>query len=184
MKKVEVSPDFSSLALDVSRTKIFEQLSLWQTTNQCKHHALNALVITLISTFIGVVAFMITWFEELLVEFKVVSMQRILTGSDDHLFAYTFYIVFSLACASIAALLTLYVAPKAVGSGIPELMGILNGVEIPNMFSWRLVGVKSIGVVLAVAATLCIGKEGPLAHIGACLAVLTIYLPFSALKQF
>jgi len=111
-------------------------------------------------------------------------MQRILTGSDDHLFAYTFYILFSLSCGGLAAALTLCVAPKAVGSGIPELMGILNGVEIPNMFSWSLLGVKSIGVVLAVAATLCIGKEGPLAHIGACLAVLTMYLPLSFMKQF
>mmetsp|Transcript_17794 Transcript_17794/g.30151 ORF Transcript_17794/g.30151 Transcript_17794/m.30151 type:complete len:126 (+) Transcript_17794:647-1024(+) len=33
------------------------------------------------------------------------------------------------------------------------------------------------GVVLAVAGTLCIGKEGPLAHIGSNLGILVLYLP-------
>lgn len=98
--------------------------------------------------------------------------------------AYFFWLIMSLIFAGIAGALTIYVAPKATGSGIPELMGMLNGVEIPNFFSYRVLIVKIVGVCLAVASTLCIGKEGPLAHIGACVAVLTIYLPISWMKQF
>jgi H+/Cl- antiporter ClcA len=89
---------------------------------------------------------------------------------------------FSLVCAFFAVWLTVFMAPRAMGSGIPELMSILNGVDIPNFISKRILVVKSIGVVLAIAATLCIGKEGPLAHIGACLAVLVLYLPFDWMK--
>jgi H+/Cl- antiporter ClcA len=99
-----------------------------------------------------------------------------------HPLAYAIWVVFSLICAGIAGALTIYLAPKATGSGIPELMGILNGVEIKDFISYKVLAVKCLGVCLAVAATLCIGKEGPLAHIGAMIAVLTIYLPISWMK--
>ena len=84
----------------------------------------------------------------------------------------------------LAATLTVFVAPRATGSGIPELMSILNGIDIPNFISAKVLLIKSIGVVLAIAATLCVGKEGPLAHIGAAIAVMVLYLPFGWMKQF
>ena len=42
----------------------------------------------------------------------------------------------------------------------------------------RTGAVKTVGVVLAVVGSLCVGKEGPLAHIGAVCAVVIIYLPY------
>lgn len=36
---------------------------------------------------------------------------------------------------------------------------------------------KIVGVTLAVAAKLCVGKEGPLAHIGANIGPLILYIP-------
>ena len=90
----------------------------------------------------------------------------------------------SVVFGGVAAILTVYVGPGALGSGTPELMAYLNGIKYPNFISVRTLAVKVFGVSLAVAAGLCVGKEGPLAHIGAIVGHLTLYLPFSFLKKF
>ena len=92
--------------------------------------------------------------------------------------AFGFYVIYSIMLSSLAAVLTVYIAPGAAGSGIPELMGVLNGVKYPNIFTKRVLLIKVIGVILAVSGTLCIGKEGPLAHIGAIVAILCLEAPF------
>jgi H+/Cl- antiporter ClcA len=113
-------------------------------------------------------------------------MQKMFLGEGKTWYAsaYMFYVTFSMMCGMLAGTMTIYWAKKSMGSGIPELMAILQGVSIPDFFSYKVLVAKSFGVVLAVAGTLCVGKEGPLAHIGACCAVLVLYLPLSALKQF
>ena len=92
--------------------------------------------------------------------------------------AFGFYVIYSFILSSLSAVLTVYVAPGASGSGIPEIMGVLNGVKYPKIFTKRVLVIKVIGVILAVSGTLCIGKEGPLAHIGAIVAILCLELPF------
>lgn len=44
--------------------------------------------------------------------------------------------------------------------------------------------VKTVGVVLAVVGSLCVGKEGPLAHIGTVAAMVIIYLPYGGFRMF
>lgn len=63
-------------------------------------------------------------------------------------------------------------------------MGVLNGVKYPHIFTKRVLIIKIVGVILAVSGTLCIGKEGPLAHIGAIIAILCLEAPFACLAQF
>ena len=43
---------------------------------------------------------------------------------------------------------------------------------------------KILGTSLGVAASLAIGKEGPLAHIGAIVGHMVLYMPFSFVKYF
>ena len=66
-----------------------------------------------------------------------------------------------------ASLLTIYVGPGANGSGIAEIMGLLNGINYPLAIGFRTLLVKCLGTLFAVTGGLTIGKEGPLAHIGA-----------------
>ena len=82
----------------------------------------------------------------------------------------------------VACLLTLYVGPGANGSGIAEIMGLLNGINYPKAIGVRTLGVKIIGTVFAVSGGLTIGKEGPLAHIGANVGALLCHLPFDGFK--
>lgn len=81
-----------------------------------------------------------------------------------------------------AGLLTVYYGPGANGSGVAEMIGYMNGVNYPDFIGINTLITKIIGVTLAVSSRLCIGKEGPLAHIGSIMALLPTYLPFEAFK--
>lgn len=76
----------------------------------------------------------------------------------------------------VSCTLTTYWGPGASGSGVAELIGYVNGVNYPLTIDIKTLITKIFGVVLAVAGTLAIGKEGPLAHIGANLGALIPYL--------
>uniref|UniRef100_A0A0D9XYZ6 Uncharacterized protein n=1 Tax=Leersia perrieri TaxID=77586 RepID=A0A0D9XYZ6_9ORYZ len=78
----------------------------------------------------------------------------------------------NLALTFVAAVLCVVFAPTAAGPGIPEIKAYLNGVDTPNMFGAPQLFVKIIGSIGAVSSGLDLGKEGPLVHIGACLANL------------
>nr|CAB3465817.1 unnamed protein product [Digitaria exilis] len=76
----------------------------------------------------------------------------------------------NFALTFVAAVLCVVFAPTAAGPGIPEIKAYLNGVDTPNMFGApQLIIIGSIG---AVSSGMDLGKEGPLVHIGACLANL------------
>jgi chloride channel 7 len=79
--------------------------------------------------------------------------------------------------------MTVYYGPGANGSGVAELIGYLNGVNYPGFITWPTLFTKIIGVALAVSGRLCIGKEGPLCHIGAVWGALVIYVPFIDLRH-
>lgn len=72
----------------------------------------------------------------------------------------------------VAAILCVCFAPTAAGPGIPEIKAYLNGVDTPNMFGATTMIVKIVGSIGAVSAGLDLGKEGPLVHIGCCIASL------------
>ena len=73
-------------------------------------------------------------------------------------------------------------APYARHSGIPEIKVILGGFVIRRfMGAWTLL-VKSLGLCLAVASGLWLGKEGPLVHVACCCANL-LMKPFPSLSQ-
>ena len=58
-------------------------------------------------------------------------------------------------------------APEAASSGIPEVMGYLNGVHIAGIMRMRTLVVKVFGSFCSVSSGLAIGPEGPLVHTGA-----------------
>tara|TARA_B110000285_G_scaffold53529_1_gene61025 strand:- start:1343 stop:1579 length:237 start_codon:yes stop_codon:yes gene_type:complete len=63
------------------------------------------------------------------------------------------------------------------GSGVAEVIGYVNGVNYPLTICFPTVVTKIVGVVLAVAGGLAVGKEGPLAHIGANFGAAIVYIP-------
>ena len=63
-------------------------------------------------------------------------------------------------------------------------MGYFNGVNYPGLFGWATLLVKIFGLALAVASSLCIGKEGVLAHIGSIVSHMVIYIPLKMFETF
>ena len=87
------------------------------------------------------------------------------------------YAGLAAVCGLGAGLITTYYGPAATGSGVAELVGYLNGVNYPGFISVKALITKIVGVTLAVTDKLAVGKEGPLAHIGAICGVIALYIP-------
>ncbi|TVY85005.1 H(+)/Cl(-) exchange transporter [Lachnellula suecica] len=89
---------------------------------------------------------------------------------------YFFFLSFSVLFALSASLLVKEYALYAKHSGIPEIKTVLGGFVIRRfMGTWTLV-IKSLGLCLAVASGMWLGKEGPLVHVACCCASLFMKL--------
>eukprot|EP00050_Salpingoeca_kvevrii_P019513 m.86973 g.86973 ORF g.86973 m.86973 type:complete len:810 (-) comp8447_c0_seq3:105-2534(-) len=96
------------------------------------------------------------------------SEMRHYSGAGGYVFDYFLYVFLAGLFGAGCALLVKRLAPYASGSGVPEVKTILSGFIIRGYFGlWTLV-TKSVGMVLAVAAGLSLGKEGPLVHVACC----------------
>lgn len=96
----------------------------------------------------------------------------------DYFMSFLTYIVSSLLFAALAALLVKRFAPQARGSGIPEVKTILSGFVIKGYLGKWTLTIKSICMVLVVAAGLSLGKEGPFVHIVCCIGnIISHFFP-------
>ena len=64
----------------------------------------------------------------------------------------------------------------ACGSGIPEIKTILGGFIIRGYLGKWTFLIKSVAIMLAVAAGLSLGKEGPMVHMACCIGNILAYL--------
>ncbi|KAK7031437.1 chloride channel protein [Favolaschia claudopus] len=82
------------------------------------------------------------------------------------------YVSLAVVFAGSAAVLVKTYAPYAFHTGIPEIKAILGGYVLKAFLSpWTLL-IKALGLALAVASGLSLGKEGPLVHVACCMAYL------------
>ena len=70
--------------------------------------------------------------------------------------------------AYTAARLVKSFAPYAAGSGISEIKCIIAGFVMKGFLGFRTLIIKSIGLPLAIASGLSVGKEGPSVHYAVC----------------
>ena len=168
----------SSLNFDVVRSKVFTKKE-YERCDRFNRWIAHFMV----GVGTGTIAFIMATVEDFLTTKKSEFAQEGLSDGH-HWWPYLYYVGFAVACALTATLLTVYVGPGANGSGVAEIMGLLNGVNYKGVISMRTGFVKVVGVVLAVVGSLCVGKEGPLAHIGAVVAIIVIYMPYPGFKQF
>ncbi|KAF2187313.1 hypothetical protein K469DRAFT_705006 [Zopfia rhizophila CBS 207.26] len=89
---------------------------------------------------------------------------------------YIFFISFSILFAACASVLVHNFSTYAKHSGIAEIKTVLGGFVMRRFLgAWTLV-VKTLGLCLAVASGLWLGKEGPLVHVACCCANLFMKL--------
>jgi len=113
--------------------------------------------------------------EESLVHFKDHYTQHAIEANNI-LSSWVFYALFSAFLGVLSCTMTTFWGPGAAGSGVAEIMGYVQGINYPETISIKTLVTKTFGVILAVAGSLCIGKEGPLAHIGGNLGAIVLYL--------
>lgn len=78
---------------------------------------------------------------------------------------YLIYTAFALLFVLCAAIMVRDVAPLAAGSGISEIKCIISGFLRDSFLSFRVMLVKCVGLPLAIASGLSVGKEGPSVHL-------------------
>lgn len=161
-----------SLNFDMMRTKIFLERDNRGEKELWLAHFICGLLC-------GFQAFCISWMENQIVGWRVQAVQKIVSSHDNHLTAAYFYWIFSsMFFVTISALMTVYIAPAAMGSGVAEVMGLLNGINYDKAIAVNTLFVKIFGTLFAICAGLCIGKEGPLVHIGAIIGAMCCFMPF------
>ncbi|KAH6776926.1 chloride channel D [Perilla frutescens var. hirtella] len=82
------------------------------------------------------------------------------------------YTLINLALVLSSVYIITQFSPAAAGSGIPEIKGYLNGIDTHGILLFRTLVGKIFGSIGSVGGGLALGKEGPLVHIGACIASL------------
>ena len=130
----------------------------------------------LVGFFVGTVAFFMILLEEALLEETMHLTEHLIKNGQD----INAWLTYGGLCALfglIAGVMTTYYGPGASGSGVAEMIGYLNGVNYPKFICIPSLLTKIIGVSFAVSGRLCVGKEGPLAHIGSVIGNCVIYLP-------
>ena len=84
---------------------------------------------------------------------------------------YLLWVALNVIPVIIGSFLISYIEPVAGGSGIPQVKCYLNGVKIPRIVRIKTLLCKAVGVTLSVLGGLAVGKEGPMIHSGAVVAV-------------
>ena len=173
IKNTPFTWNYESLDFDSLRTKIFEQKKKSRASMMMEWVAY-----ALIGVFTGLTCAIMMSIEEFLIHEKRHITDIIVNGSTHNLiYGWFFFSGFSMLMAMMAACLTVFYGPGAVGSGITELIAYLNGINYPNLLAFETLFTKIFGVLGAVVGSLCVGKEGPMAHIGANIGAGVAYLP-------
>ncbi|ORZ30967.1 chloride channel [Catenaria anguillulae PL171] len=79
----------------------------------------------------------------------------------------------SLAWSFVGLALTLW-EPAGAGSGMPEIIAYLNGLERPSYMTWRTMVSKAIGMFAMTNSGLFSGYDGPLIHVCAIFAMVLV----------
>ncbi|KAG2012421.1 hypothetical protein GB937_007252 [Aspergillus fischeri] len=92
------------------------------------------------------------------------------SSSGGYTVEYIFYVLYSVVFAVCASFLVRTYAIYARHSGIPEIKTVLGGFVIRHFMGPWTLAIKSLGLCLAVASGMWLGKEGPLVHVACCCA--------------
>nr|XP_009858717.1 chloride channel protein C-like [Ciona intestinalis] len=118
----------------------------------------------LIGFSVGIVGFLLHQLIDLISDTKWFYATQYL--QDSLAIAWVFAVGYSLIFLIPAAAIVVWLRPSAGGSGIPELIGFLNGTIIRHIFNIRTMVVKFISCVFAVGSGMPVGPEGPMIHLG------------------
>ena len=107
---------------------------------------------------------------------EVFGKGKLGAGTSPYIISYISYMAVAILFAALSASLVRMFAPYACGSGIPEIKTILSGFIIRGYLGKWTFLIKAVAIMLAVAAGLSLGKEGPMVHMACCTGNILSYL--------
>jgi hypothetical protein len=134
-----------------------------QLSKDTKYEKIELAVIifrVLFSLFVGLVTSLIGYFLlgslEFLIDKKFESVKSQIEEGD-HAGAYFTLVGICLGYTLVSSLLCTFLAPDARGSGVPYVLGYVNGTNMGSFFHWRIVLVKIIALMFTIAV--CKGRQ-------------------------
>ncbi|XP_023772798.1 chloride channel protein CLC-a isoform X1 [Lactuca sativa] len=161
-----------SLDYEINENDLFKHD--WRSRSQAQvlqYIFLKWLLAFLVGLLTGLIATLINLAVENIAGYKLLAVVQYIDNKR-YMMGFLYMTGVNFILTLIATVLCVFFAPTAAGPGIPEIKAYLNGVDTPNMYGATTMFVKIVGSIGAVAAGLDLGKEGPLVHIGACIASL------------
>ncbi|KAL0331863.1 UNVERIFIED_CONTAM: Chloride channel protein CLC-b [Sesamum calycinum] len=153
-----------SLDYEINENDLFKQD--WRSRSRVQvlqYIFLKWLLAFLVGLLTGGIATLINLSVENITGYKLLAVVRYIE-QERYLMGFLYMAGANFLLTLVAAVLVVCFAPTAAGPGIPEIKAYLNGVDTPICLI--------IGSIGAVSAGLDLGKEGPLVHIGSCIASL------------
>ncbi|NXT00093.1 CLCB protein, partial [Jacana jacana] len=139
------------------------------------------LLMGLIGTAVGMLGFLIHQIIDSLIKLKWDLVENYLqvskrnnlylsTGQDGNIhMTWLCALGLGLAMVVLSSGSVLFICPAGSPSGLPEIIGYLNGTSIQHLFNIKTFLGTFVSCVLAVASGLFCGPEGPMIHLGALL---------------
>ncbi|WOG83917.1 hypothetical protein DCAR_0103095 [Daucus carota subsp. sativus] len=161
-----------SLDYEINENDLFKQD--WRSRSKAQvlqYIFLKWTLAFLVGLLTGVIAALINLAIENIAGYKLLAVANYI-DKQNYVEGFVYFTTVNLLLTLLASALCVFFAPTAAGPGIPEIKAYLNGVDTPHMFGTTTLMVKIVGSIAAVSAGLDLGKEGPLVHIGSCIASL------------
>ncbi|NXJ61035.1 CLCB protein, partial [Rostratula benghalensis] len=136
------------------------------------------LLMGLIGTAVGMLGFLIHQIIDSLIKLKwdlvenylQVSKRKSMASFDGNIhMTWMCVLGLGLAMVVLSSGSVLFICPAGSPSGLPEIIGYLNGTSIQHLFNIKTFLGTFVSCVLAVASGLFCGPEGPMIHLGALL---------------
>ena len=95
----------------------------------------------LVGLLTGFTASMMVWVEDNLTDWRANTVDTIISSDSSQpnagvWAAFSYFVLFSMACSVVSSIMTVYWGPGANGSGVAEIIAYMNGVNYPDVFAF------------------------------------------------
>ena len=144
-----------------------EVYTAWLAGQQASNDWDRWVMMGLIGFFTGLTGFFLHQIIDLIADTKWdLAKDYISESRSQYGTAWLLSVLYSSLVILLSVGLVVFFRPSAAGSGMPELIGFLNGTFIRHIFNVKTFLVKFLSCALAVGGGLPVGPEGPMIHLG------------------
>ncbi|KAM4684536.1 chloride channel protein C-like [Amazona ochrocephala] len=146
-----------------SHSKVYKK---WLQEKTYRNEWDRWLLMGLIGTAVGMLGFLVHQIIDSLIKLKWDLVEKYLQDGNIHM-TWLCVLASGLAMVVFSSGSVLFFCPAGSPSGLPEIIGYLNGTSLQHLFNIKTFLGTFVSCVLAVASGLFCGPEGPMIHLGA-----------------